>query len=152
MPADETYFITWKGRRDGPYSVGQLEEMLKNGEVGLLHSVETTAGPVPLRQLLATANPAPENTPASSPSLDDETASPPRAVAPVERIAEAEMQRLYILCGWCFALPPLAWRAWQQACILTKRGDVKTAERIKWLSLGMAAGGLLLWVLLWRIW
>jgi hypothetical protein len=47
-----TYFISWKGRRDGPYSVEQLADLLQRGEISLLHRVETGQGSVPLRQVL----------------------------------------------------------------------------------------------------
>jgi hypothetical protein len=57
MPA-ETYFIAWKGKRDGPYSLEQLADLLQNGEIGFLHRVETSAGPIALRQLLLAADPA----------------------------------------------------------------------------------------------
>ncbi len=54
MPAS-TYFVSWKGRHDGPYSVEQLAELLQRGEISLLHRVETDQGSVPLRQLLQQA-------------------------------------------------------------------------------------------------
>jgi len=65
MPGVETYFIVWKGRRDGPYSLDQLADLLKRGDIGLLHRVETPAGLVPLKQLLP--QPATPAAPLASP-------------------------------------------------------------------------------------
>jgi len=58
MTATETYFIAWKGRRDGPFTIEQLADLLQKGEIGLLHRVETLSGAMPLRQLLLAADPA----------------------------------------------------------------------------------------------
>jgi len=58
MNSAETYFIAWKGRRDGPFTLEELASLLQRGDIGLLHRVETAAGPMPLRQLLLTTDPA----------------------------------------------------------------------------------------------
>lgn len=152
MPVADSYFITWKGRRDGPFSLEQLEEMLKGGEIGLLHRVETTAGQVPLRQLLESVNAARLKAAAPSPAIPAEDAPPAPSLASEKSLPEVEATRLYVICGWCFALPPLAWRAWQQAHILNSQGYTQMAQRIKMLSAGLAAGGVLLWILIWRVW
>src|SRR6204780_1243881 len=79
MPAADTYFIIWKGRRDGPYSLEQLTELLERGEIGLLHRVETAAGLVPLRDLLPAAE-LPDYTP--PPKTEPGLLGPPPAVLP----------------------------------------------------------------------
>jgi hypothetical protein len=139
MPAEQTYFIAWKGRRDGPYSRTQLEALLKNGDISLLHRVETSAGQVSLQQLLDnTAAPA-----ASTPKAE----STPAAAAPV---GEREMMWLHAACGFCFLLPPLTYWVWGKARQLEQARQVEIAQRLKLLSIGFAAGGLIMWALLWR--
>jgi hypothetical protein len=149
MPAIETYFIVWKGRRDGPYSLDQLGDLLKRGEIGLLHRVETAAGLVPLKQLLPQiAAPAGSvfSTPEDyAPAPEVETPAP--APAPVrENLPQAEALRAYTTCGWCFALPPLALRAWARARDLAARGYPQTAQRLQWMSAGLGAGGVIFWL------
>ncbi len=174
MPAADTYFITWKGRRDGPYSLEQLTELLERGEIGLLHRVETTAGLVPLRDLLPAINPtdfspakteyvpakteygllgppptpvpAPVVMPASMPEV------PPPPSPGLESLDPEKAARLYTICGLCFVLPPLAGWSWMIASQLASQGQPVTAARMKWLSVGLASGGILLWILLWRLW
>jgi hypothetical protein len=145
MPAAETYFIVWKGRRDGPYTLDQLADLLKRGDIGLLHRVETPAGLVPLKQLL----PAPAE-PSSAPA---EIISPPpemtpRPAVPAENLAQDEAMRAYTTCGLCFVLPPLAYRTWLRARDLAAQGYPQTAQRLQWLSAGLGAGGLVFWLIL----
>ncbi|HVU37418.1 MAG TPA: hypothetical protein VHC95_03730 [Opitutales bacterium] len=155
MTAAETYFVTWKGRRDGPYTVEQLESLLKNGDIGLLHRVETPAGQMPLRQLLDTVNAARTPAAGSPPSVaSDATENPAvETVAPADaNLREDEATRLYALCGGCFAVPPLAWWTWRSADRLAAKGNPRVAQRIKWLGTGLAAGGVLMWAVIWRMW
>jgi hypothetical protein len=166
MPVADTYFITWKGRRDGPYSLEQLA-LLGRGEIGLLHRVETTAGLVPLRDLLPATDPAdippvkieygllgpPAARPPTPVPASTSTAEAPPAAAPaLESISPEKAARLYTLCGLCFVFPPLAAWSWMLASQLAGQGQSATAARMKWLSVGLASGGALLWILLWRLW
>jgi hypothetical protein len=176
MPAADTYFITWKGRRDGPYSLEQLADLLARGEIGLLHRVETAVGLVPLRDLLPATTaptdftpvktepavkteygllgpppvsmpaPVPASTPAPAPEMPT-----PRAPA-AESINPEKAARLYTICGLCFVFPPLAAWSWMLASQLAGQGQPVTAARMKWLSASLAGGGILLWILLWRLW
>ncbi len=156
MPAVETYFIVWKGRRDGPYSLDQLGDLLKRGDIGLLHRVETAAGLVPLKQLLPpTAAPmaeplfgAPEGDDLSTLELAAHPPAQAIAATPGENVPQTEALRAYTTCGWCFALPPLAWRAWALARDLAARGYPQTAQRLQWLSAGLAGGGVVFWLIL----
>ena len=158
MPATESYFISWKGRRDGPYTLKELADMLAQGEIGLLHRVETAAGLVPLRDLLPAHDPgefskAPVEAgltgqlPVPEPSLKSEP--PPTAI---ESLDSERAARLYTICGLCFVFPPLAVWSWMLARQLANQGQPVTAARMKWMSIGLAAGGIMLWVLLWRLW
>ncbi len=163
MPA-ATYFIAWKGRRDGPYSLEELTDLLERGEIGLLHRVETPGGLVPLRQLLLQIDPArwgefadePSSplgslpTPARPKAVSHEMASAsaaPVADAP-EHLAEDVAQRAYLICGLCFVFPPLALRALNNARNLASEGYPQTAQRLKYLSVGLCAGGVVFWLLL----
>ena len=152
MPSVETYFITWKGKRDGPFTLEQLEEMLRNGDVGLLHSVETSSGTMPLRQLLELAHPSLQASTVTSERATETPTNYPSSTQAPGAVSEAQVVRLYTLCGWCFALPPLAWWTWGQARILAAQGQTSLANRIKGLSTGLAIAGVALWILLWRIW
>ncbi len=163
MAAQNTYFIVWKGRRDGPYSLEELTDLLERGEIGLLHRVETSAGLVPLRQLLLEVDPARWGELAEAPSplghlptpakpVPTADAAPLPGMAPTapagETLAEDVAQRAYMTCGLCFALPPLAFRALAMARKLAAEGYPQTAERLKVLSLGLSAGGVCFWLLL----
>lgn len=155
MTAAETYFVTWKGRRDGPYTIEQLESLLKNGDIGLLHRVETPAGQMPLRQLLEAVNATRAPAAQSSPpfSADAPETAPGETPAPASaNLPDDEAARLYAMCGICFAVPPAAWWTWRRAEGLAAKGNVRVAQRIKWLGAGFAAGGVLMWVVIWRMW
>jgi len=165
MPAVDTYFIAWKGRRDGPYSVDQLATLLQKGEVGLTHRVETDAGAIPLRQLLLDADPArfsnllsPSVGGASGPSLlgpvpDKNTSSPldPAGSAPAAPGESSEALKAYVLCGLSFVFPPLGGWAYLVAERLITKGN-PTGKMLKWLSLGLTAAGMLFWFFIVRMW
>jgi len=161
MTAADTYFIAWKGRRDGPYTLAELTDLLERGEIGLLHRVETAAGLVPLRQLLLQVDPARwgdlSDAPSSlgAPPVPAASAAPPAAgtsastaALPKENLAEDEAQRIYVTCGLCFAFPPLAYRTLTTARDLAAQGFPQTAQRLKLLALGLSAGGVVFWLLL----
>jgi hypothetical protein len=161
MPAVDTYFITWKGRRDGPYSLEQLVDLLERGEIGLLHRVETAAGLVPLRDLLPATNPADFSPvkatsgllgPLPAPTLTPAPELPPPTPPAPESLNPEQATRVYALCGLCFVFPPLAGWIWMMANRLAAQGQPHTAARLKRLSLGLAGGGILLWILFWRLW
>jgi hypothetical protein len=220
MNSAETYFIAWKGRRDGPFSLEQLSDLLQRGDIGLLHRVETAAGPMPLRQLLLTADPnrwnnlsvapghhrtdepsparPPENaTPAGffggTPGQRVESANP---LAPLQHSPSAEANplglpppsaapsshpssfsphpsrssqpqtgnrkpetslpsddspdalRAYIVSGLAFLFPPLAWYGLKLAKNLAAQGHPKLAQNLLYLNYGLAASGLLFWILI----
>jgi hypothetical protein len=165
MPSADTYFISWKGRRDGPYTLVELAKLLEQGEIGLLHRVETTAGMVPLRDLLPAIDEPLEPRkgpvqagllgplPTTEPTPRPEAVSRPEIVQPaIDSLDSERAARLYTLCGLCFLIPPLAAWNWTLANQLVGQGHPVTAARMKKLSLGLAAGGILLWVLLWHWW
>jgi hypothetical protein len=77
------------------------------------------------------------------------SASSPSAT---ESINPEKAARLYTICGLCFVFPPLAGWSWMIASQLAREGQPVTAARTKWLSAGLASGGILLWILLWRLW
>lgn len=150
MPAVETYFIVWKGRRDGPYSLDQLSDLLKRGDIGLLHRVETPGGLVPLKQLLP--QPAAPTGPLASSMdanlVDVESTAPRTSARAEENLAQDVALRAYTTCGLCFVLPPLVYRAWEQARGLAARGYPQTAQRLQWISAGLGAGGVVFWLVL----
>ena len=207
MSSAETYFIAWKGRRDGPFSLEQLAGLLQRGDIGLLHRVETTAGPMPLRQLLLAADPARwsnlavapglSKTEAPAPSRAEEpgpipppptnatTSNPLGLPPPTQRTAytpssaisnqqsaipsspsqlatrnskpetssddSPDALRAYIVSGLTFLCPPLAWYGLKLAKNLGAQGQPQLAQRLLYLNYGLAATGLLFWLLLWRL-
>jgi len=155
MPAAETYFIVWKGRRDGPYSLDQLVELLKRGDIGLLHRVETSAGLVPLRQLLpssAMSIGTPDAATEASSPAPELTAPPSAPPVPAENPPQEAAMRAYTTCGWCFAWPPLARRAWAEAGELADQGYPKTARRMQLISAGLSVAGAIFWLMLgWQL-
>ena len=167
MPAVETYFIAWKGQRDGPYSVEQLAALLEKGDIGLLHRVETSIGLVPLKQLLLEADPArwgylvglaspPPAAPAAStpaPESAPANAPPPLpASARAQTSANDAILQIYALCGLCFLLPPLAYWTWKKSRELAAQDQFSNQKNLQRLSLGLAFGGTLFWLAVWRFW
>jgi hypothetical protein len=165
MPAVETYFIAWKGQRDGPYSVEQLAALLEKGDIGLLHRVETSTGLMPLKQLLletdsvrwgylaglALPPAAPSANNSSAPEIVPANDAPPTAAA--TRIGENDaILQIYALCGLCFLLPPLAYWTWKKSRELAARGQSSNQKNLQRLSLGLALGGTLFWLAVWRFW
>jgi hypothetical protein len=133
--------------------------------------VETPAGLIPLRDLISTPNlevepPKPKNEPGlleippaySSPAAESQQPNTPEAPKSATQIPNKDSlnpdqaARLYTICGLCFLFPPLAGWSWLMANQLSQQGQQITAARIKWFSLGLACGGVLLWILLWRLW
>ncbi|HTB62167.1 MAG TPA: hypothetical protein VK737_01150 [Opitutales bacterium] len=157
MPAPETYFITWKGKRDGPYTLEQLADLLERGDIGLLHRVETRTGLVPLRHLLLPPTPAsPLGALPVSPTLENTSPtieeSPDAAPMPTEFLAPEDATRAYTLCGLCFVFPPLIYRALAASRELALDGFPQTAQRVQWLSIGLTGSGVVFWfTLLWYV-
>lgn len=231
MPSAETYFIAWKGRRDGPFSLEELADLLQRGDIGLLHRVETAAGPMPLRQLLLNADPnrwnnltvapghhrsdepAPARPPESAtptgffsgapapnrvegPGHSAERQNEPSPLAPIPHSQPTEANplglpppsapssnsafrtphstlpsfqpqtvnrkpetplssdappdalRAYIISGLAFLFPPLAWYGLKLAKNLAAQGHPKLAQNLLYLNYGLAASGLLFWILI----
>jgi hypothetical protein len=154
MPAPETYFITWKGKRDGPYTLEQLADLLERGDIGLLHRVETRTGLVPLRHLLLPPAPASPLGSAAQEADGDYHPHPAESApsAPAEFPSPETATRAYTLCGLCFVFPPLIYRAWAASREFTLDGFPQTAQRVQWLSAGLASSGVIFWItLLWLL-
>lgn len=47
------YFVFWKGARSGPFSLAQLKEMVRSGEVGPMHAVMDGNDPVSIDTIIA---------------------------------------------------------------------------------------------------
>ncbi|MDR2863173.1 MAG: hypothetical protein LBV54_04765 [Puniceicoccales bacterium] len=148
--------IQWKGRTTGPYSRDELDDMLKRGEISLLHRVEDngrwqSVGEYIERNVLRIR------------ALDE-----PREVFPVERkilpgqesskepprhekggmSLDQQVFWGYILCGAAFVLPVLAtipalWLAFQ-----TQTCGAKEPARLQFiLCMAFTMLGTLFWVL-----
>jgi hypothetical protein len=203
MPAPATYFIVWKGRRDGPYTLPQLADLLQRGEIGLLDRIETSTGQIGLRQLLMEADPArwsslaatpgtpfaaeyhapsavppgagtqsspaaampnplgtpaplappaPPPLPAAFPAAPAPESPSPAAPPAAGASIPADLLRDYLLCGLSFLVPPLAGWIWQICDQRAARGETELARKMRYTSLGLAAGGLVFWLLVWWAW
>jgi len=95
---------------------------------------------------------APASSPAPAPANPPIPEMPVASASANESIAPEKAARFYSICGLCFVFPPLVVWSWLLAGQLTSQGQPVTAARMRWLSAGLAGGGILLWILLWHLW
>ena len=118
--------LRWKGNITGPFPLARIHEMLRSGEVSLLHSIEVNEGWMTVRDYfrsiglnrptLSSAHPADElynpNAGQSNPSgHGGNFPNPPggsfaSTQNPAE-ILERHVREGYLWCGSTFLLPPL---------------------------------------------
>jgi hypothetical protein len=73
--SNETYTLRWRGNVSGPFSVQQLQAMLANGEISLMHEVLSNQRWISLEQLLEESSPT-QSQPKSAPADPIEESSP----------------------------------------------------------------------------
>lgn len=118
--------LRWKGNITGPFPLARIHEMLRSGEVSLLHSIEVDESWMTVRDYfrsvglnrptLSTANPVEEiyNPSASQPNPSGPAGNFPNSAGssfssrqnPAE-ILERNVREGYLWCGSTFLLPPL---------------------------------------------
>jgi len=120
MAPTNAFRLRWKGAVTGPFPLARVQELLRAGEISLLHNIEVDGGWMTLRDYLRgagltrLASPSAEGTPgeppANLPGFDPRhgTGLLPdagRSVAGenLERVVRAG----YLWCGSTFLLPPL---------------------------------------------
>ena len=126
MPSPTPFRLRWKGAITGPFPLARITEMLRTGEISLLHNIEVNGKWTTVRDYFRAAGltrahtPTPGFAPPLSPFAQDETPPPPpgapgespRPVATRKRLSASEMlersvREGYLWCGSTFLLPPL---------------------------------------------
>ena len=126
MAPDNTFKLRWKGAVSGPFPLSRITEMLRTGEISLLHNIEVDGKWTTVRDyfrstgLTRAHTPGPGFAPPLSPFASDETPPPPpgapgagarpaparRRLSPSE-ILERSVREGYLWCGATFLLPPI---------------------------------------------
>ncbi len=126
MPSPDSYRLRWKGAITGPFPLARITEMLRTGEISLLHNIEVNGKWTTVRDyfraagLTRTHSPTPGFAPPLSPFAQDELPPPipgpggegPRPASVGRRLSPSEMlersvREGYLWCGATFLLPPI---------------------------------------------
>lgn len=113
-----THFrLRWKGAVTGPFPLPRVQEMLRAGEISLLHNIEVDGAWTTVRDYFraigltrgpVVAEPSPtraEAVPGEAPRADDAPADVSRLAA--GEALERSVREGYLWCGSTFLLPPL---------------------------------------------
>ena len=126
MAPPTAHKLRWKGAVTGPFPLSRITEMLRTGEISLLHNIEVEGKWTTVRDFFRTSgltrSPSPGTgfAPTFSPFAGDELPPPPpgapsdlarpapmrRRLSPAE-ILERSVREGYLWCGSTFLLPPL---------------------------------------------
>jgi len=126
MASTPAFKLRWKGAVTGPFPLSRITEMLRTGEISLLHNIEVDGKWTTIRDyfrstgLTRAHTPGPGFAPPLSPFAGDETPPPPpgapgegarpaparRRLSPSE-ILERSVREGYLWCGATFLLPPI---------------------------------------------
>jgi hypothetical protein len=126
MPSPDAYRLRWKGAITGPFPLARITEMLRTGEISLLHNIEVNGKWTTVRDYFRAAGltrahtPTPGFAPPLSPVAQDEMPPPPpgaggegprpatvrRRLSPSEML-ERSVREGYLWCGATFLLPPI---------------------------------------------
>jgi len=112
MATSDAYRLRWKGAITGPFPLSRVTEMLRTGEISLLHNIEVDGKWTTVRDyfratgLTRVHTPGPGFAPPLSPGES------PRPVATRKRLSASEMlersvREGYLWCGATFLLPPV---------------------------------------------
>ncbi len=126
MASHNGYKLRWKGAITGPFPLARITEMLRTGEISLLHNIEVEGKWTTVRDHFRatglTRGYAPSTGFAAplSPFAQDETPPPPPGAAgqdpgpaPIRRrpspseMLERSVREGYLWCGATFLLPPI---------------------------------------------
>lgn len=126
MAKPDHFRLRWKGAVTGPFPLARISEMLRSGEISLVHNIEVNGawttirdhfrtlglsrGPLlpPVAPLAARGDgdmpPPPPGAPSPSPSAPSPTAAPASAAG---EALERNVREGYLWCGSTFLFPPL---------------------------------------------
>lgn len=126
MASNNGFKLRWKGAITGPFPLARVTEMLRTGEISLLHNIEVDGKWTTVRDyfratgLTRAHTPGVGFAPPLSPFAQDETPPPPpgapdagprpaptrRRLSPSEML-ERSVREGYLWCGATFLLPPI---------------------------------------------
>jgi hypothetical protein len=126
MASNNGFKLRWKGAITGPFPLARITEMLRTGEISLLHNIEVDGKWTTVRDyfratgLTRAHTPSVGFAPPLSPFAQDETPPPPpgapgagprpaptrRRLSPSEML-ERSVREGYLWCGATFLLPPI---------------------------------------------
>ena len=122
MASNDAFKLRWKGAVTGPFPLSRITEMLRAGEISLLHNIEVDGKWTTVRDYFRSAGltrahtPGPGFAPPLSPFASDETppgaAAGPRPALSRRRLSPSEIldrsvREGYLWCGATFLLPPI---------------------------------------------
>lgn len=113
--------LRWKGAVTGPFPLARIQEMLRAGEISLLHSIEVNGHWTTVREhfrahgLIRTAaapssdtsGPTGESVPASEPGYEEAPLTGDLRRNAAGEALERSVRAGYLWCGSTFLLPPL---------------------------------------------
>lgn len=121
MSSPSQFRLRWKGAITGPFPIARISELLRSGEISLLHNIEVEGGWLTVRDYFRAIGlhrtpiaPASESTaygetpppPGSEGSLGDAPPADPSRTAAGESL-ERSVREGYLWCGSTFLCPPL---------------------------------------------
>lgn len=116
MPTDEHFRLRWKGAVTGPFPLARVQEMLRSGEISLLHGIEVDGRWLTVRDYLRgtglrrTGVHAETVATPASPYLPEHAApglTPAQQRDAAGEALERNVRAGYLWCGSTFLLPPL---------------------------------------------
>jgi hypothetical protein len=150
MAKPSPFRLRWKGTISGPFTLGKISEMLRSGEISLIHNIEVDGSWITLRQYFrmignGTAYPI---TGSSSHSSNSETNIPqglPLGASPQKNRLTRDQEidhavRLgYLWCGSTFLLP-LLFAAIVPLCNVLMRDKLPDSSAFVLLAFATLAG------------
>ncbi|PAW85723.1 MAG: hypothetical protein B9S29_01125 [Opitutia bacterium Tous-C2FEB] len=126
MAKPDQFRLRWKGAITGPFSLARISDMLRTGEISLVHNIEINGSWLTVRDYFRTiglsrgtllppiaplaaredsdAPPPPPGAPGISPTLNSPAAAP---VSAAGEALERNVREGYLWCGSTFLFPPL---------------------------------------------
>lgn len=118
MATSDAYRLRWKGAITGPFPLSRVTEMLRTGEISLLHNIEVDGSWMTVRDYFRSIGMS--RAPSASAAAETDAPPPPGAELPLGEpltpdalrnaageSLERSVREGYLWCGSTFLLPPL---------------------------------------------